>query len=203
MREGVRDKTNHYVTGRDGGRDIDLRQRALEGMELYGRLLDVTGERLVCATDLANCLDQADEVSESIKTSVDGFIAKKAVAAPAEDRYRPAWTPLRDATAIRASISPIRKTASSPGKPRKWRPAISTKSSSTTTSSSIGKPITTSKRRAADPGRSIASKRCAKSPKTSSSSPPRPSIPSARSSSRWPTGTTSMPAWATTPRKSL
>ena len=27
--EGVRDKTNHYVTGRDGGRDIDLRQRAL------------------------------------------------------------------------------------------------------------------------------------------------------------------------------
>ena len=27
-REGVRDKTNHYVTGRDGSRDIDLRQRA-------------------------------------------------------------------------------------------------------------------------------------------------------------------------------
>ena len=30
LREGVRDKTNHYVTGRDGGREIDLRQRALE-----------------------------------------------------------------------------------------------------------------------------------------------------------------------------
>jgi putative flavoprotein involved in K+ transport len=39
VREGVRDKTNHYVTGRDGGRDIDLRQHALAGMELYGRLL--------------------------------------------------------------------------------------------------------------------------------------------------------------------
>ena len=25
LREGVRDNTNHYVTGRDGGRDIDLR----------------------------------------------------------------------------------------------------------------------------------------------------------------------------------
>ena len=47
LREGVRDKTNHYVTGRDGGRDIDLRQRALEGMELYGRLLDVKGDRLL------------------------------------------------------------------------------------------------------------------------------------------------------------
>ena len=45
LREGVRDKTNHYVTGRDGGRDIDLRQLALEGMELYGRLLDVSGDR--------------------------------------------------------------------------------------------------------------------------------------------------------------
>jgi putative flavoprotein involved in K+ transport len=93
LREGVRDKTNHYVTGRDGGRDIDLRQRALEGMELYGRLLDVKGDRLVCADDLALCLDQADQVSESIKTSIDGFIAKKAIAAPEEARYRPVWSP--------------------------------------------------------------------------------------------------------------
>ncbi len=80
LREGVRDKTNHYVTGRDGGRDIDLRQRAREGMELYGRLLDVSGENLILAGDLARCLDQADQVSESIKTSIDGFIAKKAIA---------------------------------------------------------------------------------------------------------------------------
>jgi len=37
------------VTGRDGGRDIDLRQRAREGMELYGRLLEVAGDDLVLA----------------------------------------------------------------------------------------------------------------------------------------------------------
>ncbi|HEY9066961.1 MAG TPA: NAD(P)-binding domain-containing protein, partial [Burkholderiaceae bacterium] len=36
LREGVRDNTNHYVTGRDGGRDIDLRRFATEGMQLYG-----------------------------------------------------------------------------------------------------------------------------------------------------------------------
>ena len=41
LREGVRDNTNHYVTGRDGGRDIDLRKFAAEGMELYGRLDDL------------------------------------------------------------------------------------------------------------------------------------------------------------------
>jgi putative flavoprotein involved in K+ transport len=93
LREGVRDKTNHYVTGRDGGRDIDLRQRALEGMELYGRLLDVRGDDLVLDDDLALCLDQADQVSDSIKTSIDGFITKKGIAAPDEPRYRPVWTP--------------------------------------------------------------------------------------------------------------
>jgi putative flavoprotein involved in K+ transport len=93
LREGVRDKTNHYVTGRDGGRDIDLRQRALEGMELYGRLLDVSGYRLLLDDDLALRLDQADQVSESIKTSIDGFIAKEGIPAPDEPRYRPLWIP--------------------------------------------------------------------------------------------------------------
>jgi putative flavoprotein involved in K+ transport len=93
LREGVRDKTNHYVTGRDGGRDIDLRRRALEGMELYGRLLDVSGNLLVFDDDLAQCLDQADQVSESIKTSIDGFIARQSIAAPEEARYQPVWVP--------------------------------------------------------------------------------------------------------------
>jgi putative flavoprotein involved in K+ transport len=93
LREGVRDKTNHYVTGRDGGRDIDLRQRAREGMELYGRLLDVAGHQLLLDDDLALCLDQADQVAESIKASIDGFITKKGISAPEEPRYRPVWSP--------------------------------------------------------------------------------------------------------------
>jgi putative flavoprotein involved in K+ transport len=96
LREGVRDKTNHYVTGRDGGRDIDLRQHALDGMELYGRLLDVDGNLLRCDDDLAQCLDQADQVSESIKTSIDNFIARQNIAAPEEARYKPVWTPPRE-----------------------------------------------------------------------------------------------------------
>jgi putative flavoprotein involved in K+ transport len=36
--EEVRNSTNHYVTGRDGGRDIDLRKFALEGMRLLDDL---------------------------------------------------------------------------------------------------------------------------------------------------------------------
>jgi putative flavoprotein involved in K+ transport len=56
-------------------------------------LLDVKGDKLVLDDDLALCLDQADQVSDSIKTSIDGFIAKKAIAAPPDPRYRPVWTP--------------------------------------------------------------------------------------------------------------
>ncbi len=93
LREGVRDRTNHYVTGRDGGRDIDLRQRALEGMELYGRLADVRDDRLLLDQDLTECLDQADQVSESIKTSIDGYIGKQGITAPEEPRYLPVWAP--------------------------------------------------------------------------------------------------------------
>jgi putative flavoprotein involved in K+ transport len=96
LREGVRDKTNHYVTGRDGGRDIDLRQRAREGMQLYGRLLDVAGGTLVVDDDLAHCLDQADQVSESIKTSIDTFIAKRAIDAPPAEPYQPVWVPAQE-----------------------------------------------------------------------------------------------------------
>jgi putative flavoprotein involved in K+ transport len=62
-------------------------------MELYGRLLGASGDRLMLDNDLAQCLDQADQVSESIKTSIDGFIARQSIAAPEEARYQPVWVP--------------------------------------------------------------------------------------------------------------
>jgi putative flavoprotein involved in K+ transport len=95
---GVRRRANHYVTGRDGGRDIDLRQRAVEGMQLYGRLADVRpldggGAQLTFGPDLRANLDRADEISENIKTSIDKHIAKHGVDAPTEPRYTPVWHP--------------------------------------------------------------------------------------------------------------
>ncbi|MBD5635861.1 MAG: MSMEG_0569 family flavin-dependent oxidoreductase [Candidatus Eremiobacteraeota bacterium] len=93
LKEGVRAKANHYVTGRDGGRDIDLRKFALEGMRLYGRLTGLRGGTLCFADDLAQNLDRADEVSESIKTTIDRFIESHAIDAPHEERYVPVWQP--------------------------------------------------------------------------------------------------------------
>ncbi|MGI4983048.1 MAG: MSMEG_0569 family flavin-dependent oxidoreductase [Janthinobacterium lividum] len=90
---GVRDKTNHYVTGRDGGHDIDLRQFAREGMRLYGRLEAIRDGVAQFDARLSACLDGADAVSESIKTSIDAFIAQHGIAAPDEARYVPVWEP--------------------------------------------------------------------------------------------------------------
>jgi putative flavoprotein involved in K+ transport len=97
LRERVRAKANHYVTGRDGGRDIDLRRFALEGMRLHGRLTDVRGGVLRLAGDLAHNLDQADAASEKIKRGIDAFIDARGIDAPPEEPYRPCWEPDRAA----------------------------------------------------------------------------------------------------------
>ncbi|GAA0957127.1 MSMEG_0569 family flavin-dependent oxidoreductase [Kribbella koreensis] len=91
--DAVRFRVNHYVTGRDGGRDIDLRRFALEGMKLYGRLVEVRDGLLCLKPDLRANLDHADAVSEGIKDSIDAFIASKAIQAPVEARYQPVWEP--------------------------------------------------------------------------------------------------------------
>ncbi|WP_330249262.1 MSMEG_0569 family flavin-dependent oxidoreductase [Nocardia sp. NBC_00565] len=97
---GKRENTNHYVTGRDGGRDIDLRQFALEGMLLYGRLLDFDGAALRFAPTLEKSLDSADAVAESIKDSIDAYIAREGIDAPQEPRYVPVWRPEREVTTL-------------------------------------------------------------------------------------------------------
>ncbi|WP_232506237.1 MSMEG_0569 family flavin-dependent oxidoreductase [Microlunatus flavus] len=88
-----REKTNHYMTGRDGGHDIDLRRFALEGMALYGRLVEVDGARLAFAPTLEASLDRADRVAEDIKDAIDRHVAATGVAAPTEARYVPVWRP--------------------------------------------------------------------------------------------------------------
>jgi len=94
--EQVRTKTNHYVTGRDGGREINLRNFALEGMKLFGKLKQISGNRLEFQPNLKQNLDQADAVAESIKRTIDQFIEKNQIQAPTEAPYHPAWEPLEE-----------------------------------------------------------------------------------------------------------
>lgn len=100
QKDKVRTNANHYVTGRDGGREIDLRQFALEGMQLHGRLQSLNGSTLTFCNDLKQNLDKADAVAESIKTSIDGFIEKNHIEAPTDPLYQPVWEPEQQELAL-------------------------------------------------------------------------------------------------------
>ena len=93
LREQVRRKSNHYLTGRDGGRDIDLRRFAAEGMALHGRLRDIAAGQLHFADDLAANLDAADRSYNGICDLIDRHIAEHGIAAPPGVHYTPVWRP--------------------------------------------------------------------------------------------------------------
>ncbi|HEY7772489.1 MAG TPA: MSMEG_0569 family flavin-dependent oxidoreductase [Marinagarivorans sp.] len=74
--------TNHYVTGRDGGRDLNLRIFAEQGMQLYGHLKATDNGVVEFADDLKANLDYADEVAARIIQSIEGYIQKHEIEAP-------------------------------------------------------------------------------------------------------------------------
>ncbi|MGI8802206.1 MAG: MSMEG_0569 family flavin-dependent oxidoreductase [Solirubrobacteraceae bacterium] len=92
----ARREANHYVTGRDGGRDIDLRRFAADGMRLHGRLTDARGPVISVAGGLRASLDDADAVRARINDAVDRHIAVRGIDAPPARPYRPCWEPDRD-----------------------------------------------------------------------------------------------------------
>ncbi len=94
VEERNQDKTNHYVTGRDGGRDIDLRAFAQQGMTLHGHLRDISAGALHFADDLELSLDRADGVYNGINQLIDTHIeANGIVTAEGPSRYEPVWRP--------------------------------------------------------------------------------------------------------------
>lgn len=107
MHEGAREKTNHYVTGRDGGRDIDLRKFAAEGMRLHGHMASVAGEVTGFSADLKKNLDAADKVNERIKDSIDKYIEDSEIDAPFEARYVPVWQPPEDDPPLNLAVENI------------------------------------------------------------------------------------------------
>lgn len=96
----AREKTNHYVTGRDGGRDIDLRQFASEGMRLYGALTEGQDTRLDFAPTLTSSLDSADAVYNSICRDIDRYIETNDIDAPEQPHYEPVWAPDHEPRAL-------------------------------------------------------------------------------------------------------
>jgi putative flavoprotein involved in K+ transport len=107
--KATRKEANHYVTGRGGGHDLDLRAFAAEGMHLHGRLTHVEDGVLHFAGDLTANLDAADATMERIKDGIDRHIAARGIDAPPEPRYTPVWRPQGDGsgTLDSAAVSTI------------------------------------------------------------------------------------------------
>ncbi len=91
--EKAKEKTNHYLSGRAGGHEIDLRRFALDGVSLHGSLAGIDGSVIRFADDLAKNLDDADEVYVSIRRDIDRYIADRGIAAPVEDPFVAVWQP--------------------------------------------------------------------------------------------------------------
>lgn len=84
------------VTGRDGGRDIDLRRFASEGMQLFGFLNDFKDGVFEFSGNLSELLDQADAVYNRINQTIDKYIAENNIDAPAPSSYSPVWKPEKE-----------------------------------------------------------------------------------------------------------
>ncbi len=76
--------TNHYVTGRDGGRDLNLRVFAEQGMQLYGKMKTVVNGVIEFEDDLKTNLDYADNAAKRIRASIEKYIDENNIDAPAD-----------------------------------------------------------------------------------------------------------------------
>jgi putative flavoprotein involved in K+ transport len=105
--EELRERANHYVTGRAGGHDLDLRRFALEGMKLYGPAVALEDGKLRIAPKLKQHLDHADDVYRSINRTIDKHIAERGVAAPEEAEYQAVWEPVEEPAELDLAASGI------------------------------------------------------------------------------------------------
>ncbi len=94
--EELRERANHYVTGRAGGHDLDLRRFALEGMKLYGPVSGASSGVLSFEPKLKQHLDHADDVYRSINRSIDAYIERRGLRIPPEPEYSPVWEPTEE-----------------------------------------------------------------------------------------------------------
>jgi putative flavoprotein involved in K+ transport len=75
---------NPQLTGRDGGRSLNLHQFVRDGVVLLGRIQDGRAGRIWLAPDLKENLAKTDQFEAEFIKMVDGFIARTGLDAPAE-----------------------------------------------------------------------------------------------------------------------
>lgn len=92
--------SNHYLSGRDGGHEIDLRELAQKGLHLYGRLDRADARGLYFRPNLTAQLDAADASYNGICRRIDAYIEQEGIAAPPGEHYTARWAPATEPLAI-------------------------------------------------------------------------------------------------------
>lgn len=97
-------QTNHYMSGRDGGKEIDLRRFVVENdVSLYGSLSNADGSVLNFLPDLGKNLDDADQSYLGIRNVIDEYIDREGIDAPEEPPFEKLWHPNQEITKIDAA----------------------------------------------------------------------------------------------------
>lgn len=96
-------KTNHYMSGRDGGHEIDLRAFARDGLPLYGSVTGMEGTKIAFAPDLEKNLDDADKSYVGIRDMIDAYIKRHGIDAPTAPPFKKVWRPDAERTQIDAA----------------------------------------------------------------------------------------------------
>ena len=85
QRHGVNPAGFGNITGHDGGRALDLRRFAQDGVRLLGRLRAIDGATIESAPDLAASLAAIDRRTDAFRQAVDAHIEAAGLDAPADE----------------------------------------------------------------------------------------------------------------------
>lgn len=76
---------NPHVSGKDGGRTLNLHRFSRDGIHLLGRMKGANGDMLKFAPNLHDNLAAADKFARQFKQGIDNFIQEQGLQAPPED----------------------------------------------------------------------------------------------------------------------
>lgn len=93
MGTAIRFMANAHVSGRDGGKDLNLRAFGRDGVHLLGRFGSFEGTTAMFADDVLDRLDGADEACRRTQRMIDEFIDRRGIEAPPPDKETITWKP--------------------------------------------------------------------------------------------------------------
>ena len=85
LRDGINPAGFGNITGRDGGRALDLRRFARDGIRLLGRIRAIDGAAIALAPDLAASLADIDRRTDAFRRAVDAYIDATGLDAPPDE----------------------------------------------------------------------------------------------------------------------